>query len=168
MCNKDFLRFLLSFVTFFYNSAIFNYYITYMDIIKLEICKKGKSMINSVTGAGVNNQNYQMSFRAKGAKNKKVYQVIDKLNDEILMKNRSLDEIKETFLRNCLSKLKIKDLFVGKVVKLEETNPEHINTAIETANNASKTVYLDQLRKTNPELYKEVLRRDAIHKVGEM
>lgn len=100
-------------------------------------------MMNGITSVGINNQNYQIAFRAKGVNKQETMKIVDKL--------------------------KIKDLFTGKVVKPEETKPEQINAAIETANNASRAVYLEQLRrKSDPELYKEVLRRDAEHKVAQM
>jgi hypothetical protein len=124
-----------------------------------------------VSSVGTTNQNYQLAFRAKAGDRKMVHEFIDKSNDlamDFINKDRPLAEKREVAMRRFLSKFKIKDLFVGKKVKPKETTIEHINTAVETANNASRAVYLEQLRKTDPELYKEVLRRDAILKVAQM
>ena len=44
------------------------------------------------------------------------------------------------------------------------TRPE----VIESVNKAYRQIYLDGLRKTDPELYKEILRRDAEHEVAQM
>ena len=128
-------------------------------------------MMNGVSSVSTTNQNYQLAFRAKTGDRKMIHEFIDKSNDfamDLINKDRPLAEKREVAMRRILSSLKIKDLFVGKKVKPEETTTEHINTAIEAANNASRAVYLEQLRKTNPELYKEVLRRDAIIKVAQM
>jgi len=129
-------------------------------------------MTNGATGVGVNNQNYQMAFRAKGVNKQKAIEVVDKLGiqmpRDMELSRRPIEVQRETMLSRVLSNLKIKDLFTGKVVEPKETTTEHINTVIETANKASRDVYLEQLRKTNPELYKEVLRRDAEHKVALM
>ena len=86
--------------------------------------------MNSVTSVGASNQNYQMAFRAKG--NQEVYKVIDNINDitvDFLNKNRPLEEQKEIAIRKSLKflkDLKIKDLFVGKKVKPNETTVEHL------------------------------------------
>ena len=129
-------------------------------------------MMNGITSVGINNQNYQIACRAKGVNKQKTMEIVDKLGiqmpRDMELSRRPIEEQRETMLSRALSNLKIKDLFTGKVVKPEETKPEHINAAIETANNASRAVHLEQLRKTDPELYKEVLRRDAEHKVAQM
>ncbi len=83
-------------------------------------------MTNGVTGVGVNNQNYQMAFKAKTGDRKMVHEFIDKSNDlatQLLNKDRPIAEKREIAFREFVSKLKMKDIFVGKKIKLK---PEEI------------------------------------------
>ena len=125
-------------------------------------------MMNGVTGVGVNNQNYQIKFGNKMSKAE--WMVVDAVNDALVKEPRSLAEKTELAKLKSASLLvqKFKSLFVGKKVEPKETTTEHINTVIETANNTSRAVYLEQLRKTDPKLYAEVLRRDAEHNIASM
>ena len=125
-------------------------------------------MMNGVSSVSTTNQNYQIKFGNKMSKAE--WKIVDAMNDALVKEPRSLAEKTELAKLKSASLLvqKFKNLFTGKVVKPKETTIEHINTVIETANKASRDVYLEQLRKTDPELYKEVLRRDTEHKVEEM
>ena len=87
-------------------------------------------MMNGVIGVGVNNQNCQMAFKAKGVNKQKAMEVVDKLGiqmpRDMELSRRPIEEQRETMLSRALSNLKLKDLFTGKVVKPKETTIEHI------------------------------------------
>ena len=84
-------------------------------------------MMNGVTSVGMNNQNYQMTFRAKGEK--AAYEIVDQLHEAAKEITRPLEEKREALIRKSLQwlkDLKIKCPFIGKKVKPNEAAVEHI------------------------------------------
>ena len=150
-------------------------------------------MVNGVTGVGVNNQNYQMAFKAKGVNKQKTMEIVDKLGiqipRDIELSRRPIEEQRENLLMRSVSKFTDmffkkpkKDLFVEFIegeVKAGKMEPDKARTIlinhhigsddlVTVANELSRQNYLDELAKKDPELYAEVLRRDAEHKVASM
>lgn len=111
----------------------------------------------------------QMAFKAKPGNRKQIHEFIDKSSDlamDFLNKERPVAEKREKLIRDTLLKLKIKFPFIGKKVKPEETTKN--NRLIEMVDEAHRMAYLEKLKRTNPDMYREVLRRDAEFKVAEM
>ena len=124
---------------------------------------------------GINAVTPQMTFKAKNVNKQEVYKIVDQINDravELLHKDRPLEEKTETILRKAMKFLQIKSQFAGEKIKPEEATVEHIkradNELVEAANDAHRQIFLDRLKVTDPELYKEILRREAELKVGQM
>ena len=135
--------------------------------------KEGKCMMN-VTGLGVNpTDNSQLAFKAKKPNRKQIHEFIDGMSDAAKNFQRPIPEQRETAMRNALLSLRLKCPFIGKIMKSSEANIEHITSAknnklIEFVDNAHRQAYLTELKQRNPELYKEVLRREALQKVAQM
>ena len=122
-------------------------------------------MMNGVTSIGANNQNYQMTFRAKGEK--PAYEFIDKMNEtaiDFLHKDRPLKEKIEALRSKSLQwlkNLKIECPHIGKKVNPNETIIEHMNAAHYQA-------YLQVLKEIDPDAYKEAVIKDLNEKLATM
>jgi len=85
--------------------------------------------MNGVSSVSATNQNPQLAFRAKAGDRKMIHEFIDKSNDlamDFINKDRPIAEKREIAFRKFVSKLKMKDIFVGKKVKPEEITAETI------------------------------------------
>jgi len=72
-------------------------------------------MMNGVSSVGVNNQNYQMSFRAKGVNKQKAMEVVDKLGiqmpRDMELSRRPIEEQRETLIKNTMA------MSIGEMLK---------------------------------------------------
>ena len=146
-------------------------------------------MMNSVNAIGVNNSNYQMSFKAKG--DKAAYRIIDQAHELAKEIGRPLAEKKENMIRRYVSrfmeifkkennseykeyKQKIEKAFKDGMLDADHAGAllsnksSEANELIEITDKAFKQARLEELKKVDPELYKEVLRRYAEEKVATM
>lgn len=146
--------------------------------------------MNSVNlNTSVSNQNYQIAFNGKVNK-KNLTKIVDELGfqmpQEFILRQRPIEEQKETLMRRYISKFmeifskepkdikefreKIEKMVADGVIDADYAatllfkkgkGRASTNKLVETANKASRQVYLDELRKRDPELFKEVLRRES-------
>ncbi len=137
----------------------------------------------------VYNQNNRPAFNGKINK-KNLAEMVNEFGCqrplEFIQRQRSLDDQKETLMRRYISKFieifskEPKDIkeFREKIEKMvadgiidadyaatllfkKGNGRASTNKLVETANKASRQVYLDELRERDPELFKEVLRRES-------
>ena len=154
--------------------------------------------MNGINAIGANNQNYQMSFKAKGEK--AAYEVVDQLHEAAKEITRPLAEKKANLIRRSVSRFlelfkkeasapsaqalvrerlihaaKYEGLETEKARCLLSMNlePTRISFSeirknaktlklIEQINKAHRQEYLQRLAKEDPQLYQEIMMKEAM------